>query len=150
KLTDPVRFTLVKFNSSHTNKVYGATPINDVIDLTDATYVPDGGTPLIDAAVKLIHATADYISKNFKTEQPGVQVVIQTDGEENSSREYSYADLTALIKEKEGQGWSFVFIGAGIDAYSQSAKMGFSVANTMSYDPANTAEAFATVSASTA
>ena len=74
----------------------------------------------------------------------GGNVVIQTDGEENASRENSWADLKALVAEKERAGWDFVFMGCGIDAYAQGAQMGIAPDRTMAYRraPAETGAAF--------
>jgi hypothetical protein len=38
-----------------------------------------------------------------------------------------------LISEKEEDGWEFVFMGCGIDAYNQGARMGISKSKTVSY-----------------
>lgn len=59
----------------------------------------------------------------------------QTDGQENTSTTPDgWNVLNALIKEKTLAGWQFIFMGAGIDAYDQGAKMGISASSTVSYD----------------
>lgn len=67
-------------------------------------------------------------------------VVVQTDGGENTSAsEYKpKSKLEALIKERETRGnWTFVFLGADIDATNEGMALGMSAGNTSSY--ANTA-----------
>lgn len=128
----PVRFTLVQFDSLSIETTWRDLPINDVGVLGNDNYNPQGGTPLIDAAFKTIKAVERKVAE-FAT-PPKVVICIQTDGQENSSREHSWDGLNALIKEKIGLGWQFNFMGAGIDAYQQSQRMGLSVAQTMSYD----------------
>lgn len=139
---DRTDLTLLMFDSQAIDKVCVGLPAAQVADLTESTFVPRGGTPLVDAAYKTIKAVEK--SLEGKTEPPQVVVTILTDGEENCSSEHTFPELAALIKEKIAAGWQFNFLGAGIDAYTQSAKLGISVANTMSY---NSADAGATQSA---
>jgi hypothetical protein len=116
--------------------------------LPSENYVPSAATPLIDAAYKTIQAVADSV----KDEETKVVICIQTDGQENSSTEHTWADLNALIKEKTALGWQFNFMGAGIDAYQQSAQMGIAAAATLSYDkhsPAATMSAFRAAASNT-
>jgi hypothetical protein len=94
------------------------------------TYQPRGGTPLIDAALKTIAAVEDSLAKYDTV--PKVIVCIQTDGEENSSTEHTWEELKQVVAEKTKKGWQFNFMGTGIDAYDQGARMGIAAANTMS------------------
>lgn len=126
-----IDFTFVQFDSQSIDKVCVSEPIASVKPLTDETYQPRAATPLIDAAFKTITATEAAVSK--RDDKPKVVVAIQTDGEENSSTEHNWNDLNSLIKRKTGDGWQFVFMGAGIDAYAQGAKMGVSATHTVSY-----------------
>ena len=61
-------------------------------------------------------------------------ICIQTEGQENSSTEQNWAELNAMVKEKSAQGWQFNFMGVGIDAYDQGARMGIAPAATVAYD----------------
>ena len=69
-------------------------------------------------------------------------IAIQTDGQENASVEYKQADLVALVKEKTAEGWTFVFLGAGIDSFAVARAMGIPVAGTMTYDRNKSGAAF--------
>lgn len=142
-----IRFSLIKFNSNRTTKVCVDKPIADVLPLTAASYVPGGMTPLIDACVKAIQATAEKIKE--MTRRVNVIMVIQTDGEENVSTEYDRADLAALVKEKTAAGWVFLFLGAGIDAFHAAGQYGIPASSTMSYLRVATADAFAAAAANT-
>ena len=73
-------------------------------------YAPGGGTPLYDAI-------ATVITK--ETSEIPTLVVILTDGDENSSREYRLASIQSLIKQQEEAGWSFVFLMAGLSRRNQ-------------------------------
>jgi len=64
--------------------------------------------------------------------------VIMTDGEENSSREWTLQGIRELIKSKEAAGiWTFVFLGANLDAFAQGVNLGVAKANAVRYDAAN-------------
>lgn len=125
-----ILLNLVAFSSVGTERLCSAAPIASAPKLSTANYHPAGGTPLIDAAVKMIHAVDKQVA-----EQPGAKVVmvIQTDGEENASTQYGSADLHALIKARTDAGWQFIFMGADIDAYGMAARYGISAAQTIGY-----------------
>jgi hypothetical protein len=123
-----IDFTLIKFDSRAITKVCVAAPVDQVADLTTATYTPGAATPLIDAAYKTIKA----VEASLNGKQPKIVVCIQTDGHENASTEHTWDELNALIKEKTAAGWQFNFLGTGIDAYDTGARMGVAAMNTMS------------------
>jgi Mg-chelatase subunit ChlD len=130
-----IRFSLVLFDSDFSGnmvlqKVCVAQKISKVKDIGPEDYVPQGGTPLIDAACATIRAVAESVEGR---ENVRVVIALQTDGQENTSRENSWADLKNLISEKEELGWEFLFMGCGIDAYEQGAMMGISPGKTLSY-----------------
>lgn len=126
-----ILFSFIQFDTISTDVINRNDPIDKVGKLTDSTYKPMGGTPLIDAAYKTIKAVEKAVAER---NDPKVVICIQTDGEENSSREYTLAQLHDLIKEKSALGWQFNFMGAGIDAYAQAGRMGIHAVNTMSYN----------------
>lgn len=127
-----IDFTFLQFDTQSLDKVCVAIPVRDVPALTPLTYQPRGGTPLIDAAVKTIRAVEQSLSK--RQGNPKIVMCFQTDGEENSSVEYTWEELHGLIAEKQALGWQFNFLGAGIDAYVQGARMGIAAMSTMSYN----------------
>ncbi len=60
--------------------------------------------------------------------------VIITDGEENSSREYSSDKVKAQIeRQKEKYGWEFIFLGANIDAVETAARFGIAYDRAQNY-----------------
>jgi hypothetical protein len=127
-----IDFTFLQFDTRSLDKLCVAQPVMKVPNLTTATYIPRDGTPLIDAAYKTIKAVEAAVEKDGGS--PKVVICIQTDGEENSSTEYTWEELHGLVHEKTKQGWQFNFMGAGIDAYEQGARMGIAAVGTMSYD----------------
>lgn len=138
-----ILFSLVSFNSNHTRRRYVAEPIGNIEPLAREDYVPEAATPLIDAAVKIIKATDEAVRK--RGDDPNVVVVMQTDGQENVSVEYTTADLAALIKEKKEAGWQFLFLGAGLDAFDAARRAGIDLdaRNVVSYERLSSHEVFA-------
>ena len=124
-----INITLTKFNSNSISIAYTNMPVSKVPLLNDISYQPDGLTPLYDAIGKTI--TKD--NHNQKT-----LFIIMTDGAENDSKEYNIESVKSLIKGRETHGWSFVFLGADIDAWAHARSLGLSQGNTMSYNRADT------------
>jgi hypothetical protein len=126
-----IDFTLVQFDSMSIDKICVAVPVAEVAKLTRETYQPRASTPLIDATCKTISAVEASL---LGAPAAKVVICIQTDGQENSSVEHSWGELNALVKEKSAKGWQFNFMGVGIDAYDQGARMGISPDATVAYD----------------
>jgi hypothetical protein len=141
-----IEFSFLQFDSISIDKICVNMPIAEVKPLTVETYQPRASTPLIDAAYKTIEAVGVAVER--RAVKPKVVICIQTDGEENSSTEHSWAELNLIIKEKSKLGWQFNFMGAGIDAYVQGERMGIARAATVSYDRKSPAAAHAAFAAS--
>ncbi|MCW6003923.1 hypothetical protein K1W54_04905 [Micromonospora sp. CPCC 205371] len=107
-----------------------AAKLKDVPRLTEENYRPRAMTALLDAVGKTV---AEFDSR-VPTLADGdrVLVVVQTDGAENASREFARDRIAALIKEREATGkWSFIYLGAGVDAWAQAGALGFAATNTV-------------------
>lgn len=126
-----IEFSLILFDSTSVDRIYVNRPIAEVKPLTTDTYVPRDWTPLIDASFKTIKAVERSVSES--KDKPKVVICIQTDGQENASRQHTMKELQDLIKEKRELGWQFNFMGCGIDAYDQARQMGISRGSTVSY-----------------
>ncbi len=124
---DDARLTLVQFDTGNVHDVvYADAPISLVPPLTNETFVPRGGTPLLDAT----HLVVKLARKHAKAraavgQRDAVVVVTITDGEENASRRRTFADIRALITQHQAKGWTFVFLSAGLDAYGDAARLGY-------------------------
>lgn len=118
----------------------------------DYTLVPRGGTALLDATGFAITEVGEKLASMAEEFRPGkVIVLIVTDGEENSSHEYSLARVKELItQQQETYGWQFSYIGANVDAFSNADSMGIPVANALNYtaDSYGTRAAYAAASSS--
>lgn len=102
-----------------------AQHVKDVPPLTDKTYVPQNMTALFDAIGLTVAAMNSH---------PGKKVVcIITDGQENQSKEYTRPQIRDLIVDRQGNGWDFVFMGAGLDAIAQAGDIGIPNAHVASY-----------------
>ena len=108
--------TLVSFNSSAIKTIYDCVPSAEVKELTDNDYIPDCCTPLYDAMGHAINALRPKVGSEDK-----VLVTVITDGEENSSTEYSGKAIKALVEELKGKGWVFAYIGANQDVEKVAA-----------------------------
>jgi hypothetical protein len=118
-------------------EVYPMTPIADV---PAYTLEPRGGTALLDAIGRLVTGLGANLAAMPEDDRPGkVIVVVQTDGLENSSREWDRAGVNALITEqREKYSWDFVFLGAGPDAIQTAESYGFAAGSAMAYTPSGT------------
>jgi hypothetical protein len=102
-------------------------------------YMPRGNTPLYDA-VGLAIGALETMKAVHKADK--VVLMIQTDGHENSSREFSGSAIKSLIAKRQAEGWEFVFMGADLtNTYAMSAGLGMRADSAVSYDKAKTVEA---------
>jgi len=102
------------------------TPLSKVKKLTSENYIPSGMTALYDAVCVTLGKVKKSKAKNL--------VVIMTDGEENSSQEFTDKELKTMIKDLEkGKNWTFVFLGANQDSWMVGQKFGMKVGNVANY-----------------
>lgn len=87
---------------------------------------PRGSTALLDAVALTIKNTGHFLSLLPEDDRPDkVLIVIQTDGQENSSLEHTWEDVAALIKHQtDTYKWQFVFLGMGLDSFKQGDLLG--------------------------
>lgn len=141
-----MRFTLTKFNSTKVEIIHDGVRMDAVKSLTDATYQPANLTPLYDA----IGRTVRMLEKKVDGQKKATAlVVIQTDGQENASKEFTREAIFSLIDEKKGAGWTFVFLGADQDAWAVGQQLGLDQGNVMSYASADTGKTFRETAAGT-
>lgn len=146
---DNATLTLVQFDTGSIDVVHESKPIKDVPDLTDATYQPRGGTPLLDALGQTIHSTGKALSAIPEASRPDkVVFVIITDGQENSSVEHSKASVKQMIEHQSSMyKWQFVYLGANQDAFAEAGSLGIPMAAAANYVADSAGEAFAVASA---
>lgn len=131
------RVSLVQFDSQNPqDTVAWGVPVAEIVDLDSATFVPRGGTPLLDATGLTIGRVMVENQARLATGLPAEDVVFVaiTDGEENSSREYTLERVKSLIAERTAEGWTFVYLSAGLDAYGDAAALGITVDKTQRWE----------------
>lgn len=111
-----------------TDVIKGKTiSLDDQEMLTIETYVPSGMTALYDAVCMTI--------KEIEKEKKKTLVVIITDGEENSSKEYTQEQFKTLVEEKTKEGnFTFVYLGANQDAWQNASRYGFNKDNVSNFN----------------
>ena len=145
-------FTLVQFDSGDPMDVVAdAVPLAEMRPLDRDTYVPRGGTPLLDATGLLINRAAERARQRAEAGLPKEEVLFIsiTDGQENQSREYSLESVRSLVTAWTTAGWQFVFMGAGLDVYQEATSMGYAAASVQEFlaDGSGTRAAWGSLSA---
>lgn len=122
------RISIILFDNQDPQEtvIWGA-PISEAVALNAHTYVPRGGTPLLDATGLAIGRTMVDLQARVATGLPADDIIFVTitDGEENQSREYTLDRIRHLIQERTDAGWQFVFLSAGLDAYGDADRFGY-------------------------
>jgi uncharacterized protein YegL len=128
--------TTVLFNTEYT-VLHDRVPLHVVKPMTRKEYAADGGTALLDAMGKAINTVGTHLSRIDEAERPSkVIVLIITDGEENSSKEYSNQQIEDMVKhQQEVYNWQFLFFGANIDSFLTAGALGISIDMAANYSP---------------
>ncbi len=115
--------------------IHDRTALEKVTPLTKKEYYARGCTALLDAvghSVKHIRKVQKELPEDERPEH--TIVVITTDGEENSSREYTLDKVKRLVQRmQEKHNWEFMFLGANIDAISAAGRIGISAKRAVRY-----------------
>lgn len=106
--------------------LHDRVPLEKVPQMTDKEYYVRGCTALLDAIGGAIHHIGNIHKYARKEDRPEKTLfVITTDGLENASHLYSYDKVKKMVERKQKEcGWEFLFIGANMDAVSESQKFG--------------------------
>lgn len=136
ELAGECRITTVLFDNRY-ELLHDRIDIRAVSPMSEKEYFVGGSTALIDAVGATLNkmiSVQKNTAKEYRAEK--VMFVIITDGEENSSREYSLQKVKEMIEyEKEKYGWEFVFLGANIDAVQTAGHFGISAERAVDYVP---------------
>ena len=139
---DAMRFTLTQFDSEGIDIIHDAVPLKAVKDLTPETYTPRSMTPLYDAIGRTIRATEKQAGDKYK-----VLFVTLTDGQENTSHEWTRDSIKVLIKSKEEKShWTFAYIGVGLEGFAATTQIAvgtMSASNVLKSSHKNTGQAYA-------
>jgi uncharacterized protein YegL len=128
------RITTVLFDNKY-ELLHDRIDIKAVSEMTEKEYQVGGSTALLDAIGRTINKIGNaqkHTAEDYRAEK--VLFVIITDGEENSSREYTADKVKALIeRQKEKYGWEFIFLGANIDAVQTAKRYGIAPDRSIDY-----------------
>ena len=100
--------------------------ISKIKNMTEDDYFVRGCTALLDAVGGAIHHIGNIHKYAREEDRPEKTLfIITTDGLENASKRYSFADVKKMIeRQKEKYNWEFLFLGANIDAIEVAGNMG--------------------------
>jgi hypothetical protein len=131
---DNYNVNLNLFDSERWREYYSG-PLKKFPEMGLKDYQPGAMTPLYDAIFKSISHTQN-IANGAK-----ILMFIDTDGMENSSSEVTREQVFNKIKQKEDEGWTFVFLGAEMDEFGGAdvaqQKMGLGIASNNTLDLRN-------------
>lgn len=116
--------------------IYTALPLKEAHHLNNRTFIPRGTTSLLDAMGITIAQTGERLAAMSEKERPSkVIMVIITDGEENTSKEYTNAQVKKMVDtQTETYNWEFMYLGANQDAIIAARNMGIAAGNSLNYD----------------
>jgi len=131
-LAGDVRLTFVRFDSHDPFElVYDGVLLTDVDD-DKLSLLPRGGTPLYDALGRtLTHVNARLGKLQEQPDQ--VVVMIITDGQENSSTEFTKALVKSLVEAREKSGWKVLYLGANVDEFVEGSALGVAKGASLGY-----------------
>jgi hypothetical protein len=134
KLPGEANMTVVFFNGHGVTTWQENAPVKDMPVLGDE-YQPSWNTPLLDAVGNTINSVGKRLADMDEDKRPGaVMLVIVTDGQENSSREFTKAQVKEMIQhQQEKYGWTVTFLGANVDAFAEAQSLGISQSHSAGY-----------------
>jgi uncharacterized protein YegL len=134
KLPGEAVLTTVFFNHEY-QLVHNGKDIKKIEKITRKDYAAGGNTALLDALGKTIHNIGLKLHNIPEENRPGkVIFFIITDGQENSSKEFSQKKIREMIElQKNAYSWEFIFMGANIDAFSTADAIGINQNKAFNY-----------------
>jgi uncharacterized protein YegL len=118
--------TTVLFDSKW-RVLHDGVDINEVKPMTTSDYCVGGMTAMLDAIGQTIQRVQDRHDELGEEKPEKVLFIITTDGEENSSKQYKKSEIEKMIKHQtNGHGWTFMFLGANMDAVKEAETIGIS------------------------
>ncbi len=121
--------SFVTFNGTGIRTIHHCEEVEKIKEIDEKSFNPRASTPLYDAMGISITALRRTTDKETNT---SVLVTILTDGEENTSTEYSGQDIKKLVEELKTKNWTFTYIGANHDVEDFAEHI--SIDNSMRYE----------------
>jgi hypothetical protein len=133
------RITVGIFSSVYEPYAEAVKPKN-LIKLNTGNYTASGySTALYDGIGRIVN-DFERANPNLSSDDK-VLLVIQTDGENNSSQEFTLEQARQLIEERQAKGWSVLYLGAGQAAWQGGDSLG--VAKSGQFNTAHTSAGYA-------
>lgn len=122
--------------SDYSKVIHDRVSVDKIEPMTEKEYYVDGCTALLDAVGDAIHhikTVHKYVREEDRPEK--TLFIITTDGQENSSKRYSYDKVKKMVEhQKEKYGWEFIFLGANIDAIAEAGRFGINQEMAVNYN----------------
>jgi uncharacterized protein YegL len=136
KLPEEANLTTVLFSSEY-SILHDGIDLKKVKPITEKEYYASGGTALLDAMGNTINKIGNKLSNMKEEDRPSkVIFLIITDGEENSSREFTYEKIKDMVvRQQTIYNWQFLFFGANIDSFTTAGTLGININFTTTYSP---------------
>jgi Mg-chelatase subunit ChlD len=131
--------SLISFNGLGRKTHLWKEPVSKLEQLDTLTYRPGASTPLYDAmGFGLSKLSAELLA----TDDYNVLVTIFTDGEENTSEEYTGELIKKMVNDLKTKRWTFTYIGTNHDVEQFAASL--SITNVVRFEssPAGIKHAF--------
>jgi uncharacterized protein with von Willebrand factor type A (vWA) domain len=125
KVKGAANLTLVLFDHEYTVP-YASVPIEHVPDLNNETYQPRGMTALNDAIGRSLAALEMKAPKH-------AIICVLTDGQENSSKEFTISQVRERIKSAEARGWQVQYLSSDLNAVRDASQYGVASVNTVQF-----------------
>jgi uncharacterized protein YegL len=124
------RLTLTVFNGEVRVPFFDA-PLERLRPMSRKYYVPNGSTAMLDA----VGQTIDRLEREgSQIDAPSVLVCVISDGQENSSTDFTYESVAELIQRLTAtERWTFTYLGSNQDLSIVSEHLSIPLTNTSSY-----------------
>ena len=135
KIEGECNVSVVQFDTTIEDVIWNV-PLNFVPTFDAAThFIPRGGTSLYDAIGYGVNKLGKELSNTPEKDRPkNVIVVIYSDGEENSSKEFNSEKVKKVIThQSDVYSWNFVYLGANQDSILNAKTIGISASNTINF-----------------
>ena len=132
KLEGDVNLSMILFDGNIEHK-YDRIKLSEVNELTSSEYRPCGSTSLYDAIGFATSHIGSKLNDAPENDRPSkVLFAIMTDGEDNTSKEYTAQKIKEIIDHQTSKySWEFLFMAANIDVDATAKSIG--IANTLAF-----------------
>ncbi len=112
--------------------------INEMVELTDRDFRPDGLTAMYDGVGVTINALKERA--DIDDDDTRVLMVILSDGAENNSKQFTQDTVAEMIQSVKDTGrWTITYMGANQDLSQITQGLNIDAGNTVMFDASNAA-----------